>query len=135
MAQLRDDDFIIREYLNLSRFPGPLKFRFKKYVHTCLYVATAEPRYLTMKFIPFTTIAATVITAATIAPVSRGGNPTFYIIRHAEKDSDGDISAKGKEREKCLIKVFGRDSNYDIQYIMAPKRHEGGRLHLHIPGP
>jgi len=47
--------------------------------------------------------------------------PTVYFIRHGEKpggDANG-LSDQGEERAQCLRNVFGKDSGYDIGYIMA----------------
>ncbi|KAJ6787266.1 hypothetical protein PWT90_05859 [Aphanocladium album] len=52
-------------------------------------------------------------------------SPTFYLIRHAEKNEDGTISARGMEREQCLVKLFGKDSKYNIQHIMVQTPHAG----------
>lgn len=59
-------------------------------------------------------------------------SPIIYLIRHGEKpptqadgkDADG-LSAQGLERAQGLRKVFGKDSAYDIQYIIAEQPKEG----------
>ncbi|KAH8800261.1 hypothetical protein F5884DRAFT_547743 [Xylogone sp. PMI_703] len=59
--------------------------------------------------------------------------PIIYLIRHGEKppkltdekDADG-LSAQGMERAQGLRKVFGKDSGFDIQYIIAEKPKEDG---------
>ncbi|KAH9213340.1 hypothetical protein DL95DRAFT_390711 [Leptodontidium sp. 2 PMI_412] len=64
-----------------------------------------------------------------MAPTS----PIIYLIRHGEKpptqadgkDADG-LSAQGLERAQGLRKVFGKDSVYDIQYIIAEQPKEDG---------
>jgi hypothetical protein len=56
----------------------------------------------------------------------------MYMIRHGEKpaksdkDQDG-LSKEGEKRAEALVTVFGKDSGYNIQYILAehPKK---GRL-------
>ncbi|KAH6661575.1 putative phosphoglycerate mutase family protein [Halenospora varia] len=62
-------------------------------------------------------------------------SPIIYLIRHGEKpsklpngeDANG-LSAKGVERAQGLRQVFGKDSVYNIQYILAehPKK-DGSR--------
>ncbi|CZR55841.1 related to phosphoglycerate mutase family protein [Phialocephala subalpina] len=62
-------------------------------------------------------------------------SPIIYLIRHGEKppklpdgeDANG-LSAQGLERAQGLRKVFGKDSIYDIQHIIAehPKK-DGSR--------
>ena len=56
--------------------------------------------------------------------------PTIFLIRHGEKppkingkDQDG-LSAQGEQRAAGLVNVFGRNSLFDIGYIIAqhPKR-------------
>lgn len=53
-------------------------------------------------------------------------SPTVYLIRHGEKPDDGGngLSAQGVQRAQCLRSVFGKDSKYNIGYIMAqtPKK-------------
>ena len=52
---------------------------------------------------------------------------TVYFIRHGEKPDDGDgLSPAGEQRAQCLTSVFGADSGYDIQYIMAQTPQDGG---------
>ncbi|KAJ3494503.1 hypothetical protein NLG97_g4036 [Lecanicillium saksenae] len=65
-----------------------------------------------------------ILIGATIA-VGVAAHPNIYLIRHAEKNSDGTISARGKEREQCLIQVFGRDSGFDIQKIIVQNPYPG----------
>jgi hypothetical protein len=50
---------------------------------------------------------------------------TVYLIRHGEKpEPEGNnLSAQGVERSQALPGVFGRDSQYNIGYIMA--QHPG----------
>jgi len=47
---------------------------------------------------------------------------TIYLIRHAEKPSDGSdgLTRKGRLRAQCLRKLFGPSSQYKIDYIIAP---------------
>lgn len=85
-------------------------------------------------------VSATAVLAglASAAPAS-GSGPEFYLIRHAEKNSDGTISAQGKRREQCLVKLFGKGSKYNIQHIMTQNPYPNGaysRLHTsHIRLP
>jgi hypothetical protein len=55
------------------------------------------------------------------------------MIRHGEKppkvdgkDQEG-LSAQGVDRAQGLQKVFGKDSGYDIQYILAEHPKKGTR--------
>ncbi|KAK3939374.1 hypothetical protein QBC46DRAFT_150231 [Diplogelasinospora grovesii] len=61
--------------------------------------------------------------------------PVIYMIRHGEKDPklpdgkdpDG-LSAQGVQRSQYLPHVFGKDSGYDIGYILAEHpKGDGGR--------
>lgn len=74
----------------------------------------------TMKFIH---TALTFCSLASAVPSAAG--PQFYLIRHAEKNSDGTISARGKQREQCLVNLFGKGSKYNIQHIMVQNVHPG----------
>ncbi|KAK2593726.1 hypothetical protein QQS21_008591 [Conoideocrella luteorostrata] len=65
------------------------------------------------------------ITTATFGFAAAAAKPEFFLIRHAEKNKDGTISAKGMKRSQCLIKVFGRNSKYNIQHIMVQTPHSG----------
>jgi hypothetical protein len=59
----------------------------------------------------------------TLAVVSARGSPIVYLIRHGEKPADPDdhgLTLDGFRRAQCLRNVFGADSEYDIQYIIAP---------------
>lgn len=84
-----------------------------------------------MKFTALVAIAASVgIAAAAPADVpaeevAADAAPEFFLIRHAEKNSDGTISTMGMKRAQCLIKVFGKDSRYNIQHIMVQTPHSG----------
>ena len=50
------------------------------------------------------------------------GQATVYLIRHGEKPSSGNgLSSQGMERAQCLTNVFGPNSGYDIEYILAEK--------------
>ena len=60
------------------------------------------------------------------------------MIRHGEKppkDADGNdvdgLSAKGVDRAQGLVKVFGKDSEYNIGYILAEHPKKGLSLNLH----
>jgi len=59
--------------------------------------------------------------------------PTIYFIRHGEKppkDEDGNdqigLSTQGVTRAQGLVQVFGANSRFNIQYILAqrPKKSE-----------
>jgi len=60
-------------------------------------------------------------------------SPIVYLIRHGEKppklpdgkDPDG-LDALGVERSQALVQVFGRDSKYNIGYIVAQHPKKGG---------
>ena len=90
-----------------------------------------------MKFTALVTIAAGVGLAAAVpadvpGEAAADAAPEFFLIRHAEKNSDGTISTKGMKRAECLINVFGRDSKYNIQHIMVQTPHSGSQcLHLY----
>ena len=56
----------------------------------------------------------------------------IYLIRHGEKPpkaADGKdvngLSTQGVERAQKLCQVFGKDSIYDIQYIIAEHPKKG----------
>ena len=59
-------------------------------------------------------------------------HPIIYLIRHGEKppkeadgkDADG-LSTQGLERAQYLVQVFGKSSQYNIQYILAEKPKKG----------
>lgn len=87
-----------------------------------------------MKFAsPILALAATLASTTAASPASApaaaaaASNPTFFLIRHAEKNSDGTISSRGEKRAQCLIKVFGRDSQYNIRSIFVQTPHSGGK--------
>ena len=65
---------------------------------------------------------------AAAAPQPRTGVPEYYLIRHAEKTGDGSLSAQGLQRAQCLVKVFGKDSKYNIQHIMVQTPHPGSKF-------
>ncbi|CEJ92373.1 hypothetical protein VHEMI08027 [[Torrubiella] hemipterigena] len=69
--------------------------------------------------------SAVAVAAAPAVEAAEATKPTIYLIRHAEKDSHGLINERGKQREKCLVNLFGKDSDYDINYMIAPKYHDG----------
>ncbi|EXJ62187.1 hypothetical protein A1O7_02620 [Cladophialophora yegresii CBS 114405] len=59
-------------------------------------------------------------------------SPTLYLIRHGEKppkQPDGEdgpgLSQQGVDRAQAMVEVFGRNSPYNIGYIIAqkPKKH------------
>ncbi|PIG83073.1 phosphoglycerate mutase family protein [Aspergillus arachidicola] len=56
-------------------------------------------------------------------------SPTVYLIRHGEKPDDGGdgLSAQGVQRAQCLRSVFGKDSKYNIGYIMAQTPKKSGK--------
>lgn len=59
----------------------------------------------------------------TLAVASASGPATVYMIRHGEKPadkSDQGLTPDGWRRAECLREVFGADSGYNIQHIMAP---------------
>ncbi|OAA70080.1 hypothetical protein LEL_09896 [Akanthomyces lecanii RCEF 1005] len=68
-----------------------------------------------------------IFVGATLA-VGAVARPNIFLIRHGEKNHDGTISAKGMEREQCLVDLFGRDSRFDIQKIIVQNPHPGDNL-------
>lgn len=68
---------------------------------------------------------ATLVGAALAAGAA--ARPNIFLIRHAEKNSDGTISAQGVEREQCLVQLFGSDSQFNIQKIIVQNPHSGGK--------
>jgi len=60
-------------------------------------------------------------------------SPVLYLIRHGEKDklpdgSDGiGLNAAGLKRSQALVGIFGRDSPYNIGYIIAQEPHKHGK--------
>lgn len=56
-------------------------------------------------------------------------DPIVYMIRHGEKPSDGGdgLSAQGQQRAQCLTSVFGPNSSYNIDYILAERPKSGKR--------
>ncbi|KAJ2955955.1 hypothetical protein NQ176_g11353 [Zarea fungicola] len=79
----------------------------------------------------FSTLAAATLTLASTAVAQSN----IYLIRHAEKNDDGTISAQGKQREQCLITVFGAQSNYNIQKIIVQNPYDGGTFSLPLALP
>ncbi|KHO01432.1 uncharacterized protein MAM_00433 [Metarhizium album ARSEF 1941] len=80
--------------------------------------------------------ATIVVTVAMAASIALGGaketapnttEPEFFLIRHAEKKLNGAISAKGRRRAQCLVKIFGKDSKYNIQHIMVQRPYPHSR--------
>lgn len=62
--------------------------------------------------------------AATISTSAQVHRPTVYLVRHGEKPEDPEdhyLNADGYKRAECLRTVFGKDSPYDIGYILAPR--------------
>ncbi|KAJ9616804.1 hypothetical protein H2200_000523 [Cladophialophora chaetospira] len=59
--------------------------------------------------------------------------PTLYLIRHGEKDKlpNGEdavgLNARGQNRADALVQVFGRNSPYNIGYIIAQKEKKHGK--------
>jgi hypothetical protein len=84
------------------------------------------PQYITMLFLYYLVAAASIATAS----------PTVYLIRHGEKPSDGGtgLSAQGVQRSQCVRSVFGKDSGYNIGYILAqtPKKSMSQALLLRM---
>lgn len=78
-----------------------------------------------MKSLALLSAAAALAGLTSAAPATSSG-PEFYLIRHAEKNPDGTISAQGKQREQCLVKLFGKGSKYNIQHIMTQNPYPGG---------
>ncbi|CAG8267924.1 unnamed protein product [Penicillium salamii] len=55
--------------------------------------------------------------------------PTVYLIRHGEKPADKEehgLSPEGELRAQCLRHVFGKRSEYNIGYIIAPHTKRNG---------
>lgn len=71
--------------------------------------------------------------AATVAVAEQV--PEYFLIRHAEKNPDGTISTQGQRREQCLVKVFGKNSAYNIQHIMVQTPYPGGTLNTSMSSP
>lgn len=69
------------------------------------------------------------IGSALALTLSAVAHPDIFIIRHAEKNDDGTISSQGMQREQCLINVFGKDSDYNVQKIIVQNPHAGGKSH------
>jgi hypothetical protein len=65
--------------------------------------------------------------AATFAAeVTKSSKPTVYFIRHGEKPVDGDgLSADGLQRAECLRNVFGKNSSFSINHIIAQRPQLG----------
>lgn len=93
-----------------------------------------------MKSLAFLSATAALASLTSAAPASVSG-PEFYLIRHAEKNSDGTISSRGKQREQCLVNLFGKGSKYNIQHIMTQNPYPGGvysrshRSRIRLPLP
>ncbi|CEJ93509.1 hypothetical protein VHEMI09091 [[Torrubiella] hemipterigena] len=69
--------------------------------------------------------ASSIIASTAAANTAKADGPNFYLIRHAEKNPDGTISAAGLKREQCLITVFGESSKYNITRIMTQTPYPG----------
>jgi hypothetical protein len=68
------------------------------------------------------------------AEVTKSSKPTVYFIRHGEKPADGDgLSADGLQRAECLRNVFGKNSSFSINHIIA-QRPQPGMLELQLFG-
>ncbi|KAH0594739.1 hypothetical protein MHUMG1_07573 [Metarhizium humberi] len=78
-----------------------------------------------IKFVNLIAITA----AATAAAAEKV--PVYYLIRHAEKNTDGTISIQGQQREQCLVKLFGKSSKYNIQHIMVQTPYPGDSAEDH----
>ncbi|KAE8353080.1 hypothetical protein BDV28DRAFT_133841 [Aspergillus coremiiformis] len=63
------------------------------------------------------------------AAIAVTASPTVYLIRHGEKPNDGGngLSAQGLQRAQCLRSVFGKDSGYNIGYILAQTPKNNGK--------
>lgn len=79
-----------------------------------------------MKFTTAIIAAAVGVSAAPATQQATG--PTYYLIRHAEKNGDGTISSQGMKREQCLVNLFGKGSSYNIQHIFTQDPHPGGKV-------
>ncbi|KAJ5218963.1 uncharacterized protein N7498_001062 [Penicillium cinerascens] len=65
----------------------------------------------------------------TLAVASARGPTTVYMIRHGEKPADKNdqgLTPDGWRRAECLRDVFGADSEYNIQHIIAPPVMQNG---------
>lgn len=85
-----------------------------------------------MKFCLITAAVIGLVTASTVDK-AKDGVPEIFLIRHVEKNPDGTISDEGKQREKCLINVFGKNSSYNIQHIMVQTPYPGGMTEILYP--
>ncbi len=81
-----------------------------------------------------TLVAASLVSASPLA-TKHDDHATVYLIRHGEKPASGDgLDPQGVQRSKCLVDVFGRKSQYNIDYIMAedPKKGEFATPRPHL---
>lgn len=62
---------------------------------------------------------------------SHAEQPTIYLIRYAGKTSDGSISTRYQPAD-CLLKLFTRESDYNIKHIMFQKPHSGQFAAVHL---
>lgn len=59
-------------------------------------------------------------------------SPIIYMIRHGEKPDDGanNLSSLGLARAQRLRQFFGKDSGFNIGYIVAEHPKKGLCTHL-----
>lgn len=68
----------------------------------------------------------------TLAVASARDLATVYMIRHGEKPADKNdqgLTPDGWRRAECLRDVFGADSGYNIQHIIAPPVMQSELMH------
>jgi len=60
--------------------------------------------------------------------------PIIYMIRHGEKPDDGakNLSVQGEGRAQRLRKVFGKESGFNIGYIIAEHPKNGLSYSFHL---
>ncbi|KAJ5143394.1 uncharacterized protein N7515_002181 [Penicillium bovifimosum] len=75
------------------------------------------PIHIIMHLLLYAMLSITALTRA-YTPIT---DPTIYMIRHGEKPGNGinGLNFQGLQRAQCLRSVFGRNSEYNIGYIMA----------------
>jgi hypothetical protein len=60
------------------------------------------------------------------AKPTKPSKPTVFFIRHGEKPPFGDgLSIDGLQRAQCLRNVFGKNSSFAIDLIMAQQPQSG----------
>jgi hypothetical protein len=60
------------------------------------------------------------------AKPTKPSKPTVYFIRHGEKPEIGDgLSTDGLQRAECLRNVFGKNSSFSINHIIAQRPQPG----------